>query len=108
MTERNVNKTVDELTIEQWLQIRKEEGRKINPDIAEVSWHYAPTSDPYGIYRDLPEVCQQVGPVHIARSPGSDMWVSFCDLPDETRERLWERLCPDCRFPSGFLESLDG
>ncbi len=108
MTEGNVNKTVDELTIEQWLQVRKEEGRKIDPAIAEVTWSYAPDADPYCVYPDLPEECQQVGRVYFACSPGSDIWVSFQDLPDETRERLWERLCPDCRFPPGFLESLDG
>ncbi len=102
MTEGNVKKTVDELTLEQWLQVRKEEGRKIDPDFAEVTWEYALTIDPYGVYPDLPEECQQVGRVYFARSPGSDIWVSFCDLPDETRERLWERLCENCRFPPGF------
>ena len=104
MTERNVNKTVNGLTIEQWLQIRKREGRTIDPDTGEVKWEYARTADPYGVYQDLPEVCQQVAPVHFARSPGSDIWVAFCDLPDESRELLWERLCEDCRFPPGFSD----
>ena len=101
MTEGNVNKTVDELTVEQWLQIRKEEGRKIDPDIAEVMWDYALTLDPYGVYPDLPEECQQVGRGYFARSPGSDMWVSFYDLPDETRRRLWERHKSKLAFPAG-------
>jgi len=92
MTEGNVNKTVDELKIEQWLQTRKEEGRRIDPDVAEVMWSYGQILDPYGVYPDLPRECQQVGRVYFAQSPGSDIRVSFYDLPDETRRRLWERL----------------
>ncbi len=91
MTEGNGNNTVDELTIEQWLQVRKEEGRKIDPDIAEVTWCYVHDLDPYGVYPDLPEECQQVGRGYFARSPGSDIWVWFGDLPDETVRRLRER-----------------
>ena len=91
MTERNVNTTVDELPIEQWLQVRKEEGRKIDPDTAAVMWNYAQILDPYGVYPDLPEECQQVGREYFARSPGSDIWVSFHDLRDETARRLRER-----------------
>ena len=91
MTEGNVNKTVDELTIEQWLQVRKEEGGKIDPDIAEVSRRSVYVVDPYEVYPDLPEECQCTGRLNFARSPGSDIWVSFYDLPDETRRRLWER-----------------
>ena len=107
MTEGNGNNTVDELTIEQWLQVRKEEGRKIDPDIAEVTWIYAQTLDPYGVYPDLPEECQQVGRGYFARSPGSDIWVSFYDLPDETERRLWERHKSVLAFPAG-LELLVG
>ena len=102
MSEENVNRTVDELTLEQWLQVRKEEGRKIDPDIAEVTWAYTDTLDPFCGHPHPPEEYQCVGRVHFARSPGRDIWVSFCDLPDETRELLWERLCEDCRFPPGF------
>ena len=91
MTERNVNKTVDELTIEQWLQIRKEEGRKVDPDTAEVSRRSVYGADPYEVYPDLPEEYQTIGRVNFARSPGSDIWVLFEDLPDETVRRLWER-----------------
>ena len=91
MTEGNVNKTVDELTIEQWLQVRKEEGRKIDPNTAEVWWKWAETSDPYGVYPHPPEEYQCVGRAYFARSSGSDIWVSFYDLPDKTRRRLRER-----------------
>ncbi len=105
MTERNVKKTVDELTIEQWLQVRKEEGRKIDPDIAEVTWSYVETSDPYGVYPHLLEEYQQVGRGYFARSPGSDIWVSFYDLPDETRRQLWERLESGLAFTDEFLNA---
>ena len=47
--------------VEQWLAIRKEAGLKIYPKTAEVEWRYAQTLDPYGVYPDLPEECQQVG-----------------------------------------------
>ena len=112
MSEGNVNKQVDELTIEQWLQIRKDEGPTIDPDTAEVRWNHALTFDPYGVDPDLPEECKQVGRVYFARSPSSDIWVSFHDLPDETRRRLWERLeSGRLAFADPldeFLEALDG
>lgn len=81
--------SVDELTIEQWLQIRKEEGRKIDPDTAEVDWCYAQVLDPYGVDPELPEEYRQVGREYFARSPGSDIWVCFGDLPSVTSEKLW-------------------
>jgi hypothetical protein len=28
---------------------------------------------------------------YFARAPGSDEWVDFGDLPDETREAIWRR-----------------
>jgi hypothetical protein len=51
---------IQESDVEQWLAIRKEAGLKINPKTAEVEWRYAQTLDPYGVYPDLPEECQQV------------------------------------------------
>jgi hypothetical protein len=51
----------EEMTVEDWLAVRKEEGRKIDPATAEVDWEYAQTSDPYGVKPDLPEELQQVG-----------------------------------------------
>ena len=102
MTEIDARKTVDELTLEQWLQMRKEEGRKIDPETAEVWFTWAQTLDPYGVYPDLPEECQQVGRAYFARSPGSDIPVSFYDLPDETRRRLWEQHESILAFPAGL------
>ena len=94
-------KTTDEnkMDVKQWLAIRKEAGLTIDPETAEVMWIYAQTLDPYGVHADLPEECQQVGREYFARSPGSDIWVCFGDLPKATREALWKR---QLAFPSGL------
>jgi hypothetical protein len=93
------------LNVEEWLAIRKQEGLKIDAGTAEVTWHYAQTLDPYGVCPDLPEECQCIGREYFARSPGSDIWVHFGDLPDEVREALWQR--DESKFPAG-LEALFG
>ncbi len=67
--------------IKNWLAIRKEAGLHIDPDTAEVEWIYAQTLDPYGIDPELPQEYWQVGREYFARSPKSDVWVSFGDLP---------------------------
>jgi hypothetical protein len=76
--------------IKQFLAIRKEEGRKIDPETAEVTGWWGDELDPYWIHDcPLDERCSV--PVQFARSPGSDIWVSFCDLPRTTVERLRAR-----------------
>jgi hypothetical protein len=80
----------EQITVEQWLAIRKEAGLKIDPETAEVFWKYALTLDPYGVYPELPEEC--LGRDYFVRSQGSDIWVWFGDLPDATRTALCERL----------------
>jgi hypothetical protein len=94
------------MTNEQWLAIRKEAGLKIDPETAEVDWNYAHTLDPYGIDPDLPEEYRQVGREYFARSPGSDVWVSFQDLPDTTRKSLWEKHKSKLAFPAGLEDAL--
>ena len=84
-------KVLEEFEIQQWLESRTEAGLKIDPETAEVDWEYGQVMDPYRVYSDLPEECQQVGRQYFARSPGSDIWVHFRDLPDETRHALWEK-----------------
>jgi hypothetical protein len=77
--------------IQQWLAIRKEAGLHIDPETAEVYWTYTRILDPYGVIPDLPEdpeEYQQIGRTYFARSPGSDVWVWFGDLSDETRNAL--------------------
>ena len=81
----------DDMTVEQWLAIRKEAAHQIDPENAEVRWRYIQIMDPYGVDPDLPEEDQQIGLGYFARSPGSDVWVSFYDLPDATAEALWAK-----------------
>jgi hypothetical protein len=90
--------------IEKWLSIRKEAALKIDPETAEVDWCYAQTLDPYGVLDEweLPKEFHQVGRERFARSPGSEVWVWFHDLPDATRDALWERHSRKFAFPAGF------
>ena len=93
--------STDEIEREKWLAIRKKAGRKIDPETAEVDWIYAQTLDPYGVYAELPEELQQVGREYFARSPGSDIWVWFGDLPVATQDALWEKHKESLAFPAG-------
>jgi hypothetical protein len=92
--------------VEQWLAIRKEAELKIDPETAEVCWEYGQVMDPHGVHSDLPKECWQVGRQYFARSPGSDIWVHFYDLPDETRDALWERHKSKLAFPVGLEDLL--
>jgi hypothetical protein len=84
----------DDVKVEEWLATRKREALKIDPETAEVTWWYAHTFDPYGVDPNLPEECQQIGPVSFARRPGSDIWVWFGDLPIQTRKMLDDKRPP--------------
>jgi hypothetical protein len=95
----------DQMTVEQWLATRKEAGLQIDPETAEVTWWYGQTLDPYGIEPDLPEDCQQIQRQYFACSPGSDIRVSFYDLPKASRTALWEKHKRELAFPAG-LEGL--
>ena len=99
--------TSEKAEIERWLAIRKEAGLKIDPETAEVDWSYGQTLDPYGVCDEweLPEEFHQVGREYFARSPGSDIWVHFGDLPEETRSRLRTMHSRKLAFPAG-LEGL--
>jgi hypothetical protein len=92
----------EKLNVEQWLATRRQAGLEIDPATAEVDWWYGQTLDPYGIYPDLPEEYQQVGREYFARAPESEIWVNFGDLPEETREALWERHKSNLAFPAGL------
>jgi hypothetical protein len=91
-----------EITTEQWLAIRKEAALKIDPRTAEVFWRYAQTLDPYGVDPDLPKEYRQVGREYFARSPDSDAWVWFGDLPEKVRDALRERPKSKLAFPAGL------
>jgi hypothetical protein len=48
-----------------------------------------------------------IGRVYFARSPDSDIWVCFYDLPDATRKALREKHKGTLAFPAGLsLEHL--
>jgi hypothetical protein len=93
---------IEKQTVEDWLAIRKDAGLKIDPETAEVEWAYRQTLDPYGVHLDLPDEFDQVGREYFARSPGSDIWVSFDDLPSAIRIELWEKHRSKLAFPAGL------
>src|SRR5262249_14735005 len=92
-----------EVTVEYLNALRKAVGLHIDPETAEVEWTYAQTLDPYGDDPDLPEEYWQVGREYFARSPGSDVWILFYDLPKEVREALWEKHKSKLAFPAGLF-----
>src|SRR4051794_12125572 len=77
--------------VQQWVEIRKAEGLKIDPETAEVDWAYRYTTDPCGVEKDLPDQCKQIGREWFARAPGSDIWVSFHDIPTALIPALRQR-----------------
>ena len=107
MSQQSDAKENQQPTVEQWLAIRKQAGAKIDPATAEVDWNYAQILDPYGVHPDLPEECDCVGRVYFARAPGSDVWVHFGDLPEATRDALWERYERKLAFPAGWEEAFE-
>ena len=84
---------------EEFLAVRKEAGLKIDPKTAEVDWSYAGVGNPYGIFPGEPWC---VGRAYFARSPGSDVWVEFGDLPEATRDALWKKHWRRIAFPAGL------
>jgi hypothetical protein len=96
-----------EKEIEDFLKIRKKAAQHIDPKTAEVDWNYGMILDPYGIDPDLPEECRCVGRIYFARSPESNVWVSFYDLPKTVCSALWEKHGRDLAFPAGLLDSND-
>jgi hypothetical protein len=80
-----------EMTTEEWLAIRKAAGLKIDPNTAEVYWEYAQVMDPYGVFPERAKEQDCVGRVYFARSPESDVWVCFHDLPEATQTALCAR-----------------
>lgn len=73
-----------------FLAVRKDAGSKIDPTTAEVYQSWGDYFDPYEIFGPSSSTSYQK--LYWARSPGSDVWVAFRDLPDETRAALWSLL----------------
>jgi hypothetical protein len=57
--------------------------------VVEVFWQHGSVGDPYGVY-GWEDDC--IGRNYFARSPGTNVWVEFGDLPDAVRDRLWARI----------------
>ena len=67
-----------------------------------MTWSYELTLDPYGVQPELPLEYQQIGREYFARTPDSNIWVWFGDLPDETVGRLLELHGAKLYFPAGL------
>src|SRR5262245_34715553 len=78
--------------VKEWRALRRTIGANIDPDRVEVHCAYAQVLDPYQVCRNFTGELYQIGREYFARSPGSDPWVSFDDLPQKTVERLWQRM----------------
>ena len=83
-------------------EARRQAGLMIDPNSAEVDWWYIQIMDPYGIDPELPEELQCVGRGYFARSLDGDVWVSLYDLPEATRDALWEKHKHQLAFPAGL------
>src|SRR5262245_37978344 len=83
--------TIVEVTVKYLRALRMAAGLQIDPETAEIGRFYAHTLDPYDDYPGLPEVYRQVGREYFARSPGSDVWIAFGDLPERTQDALLEK-----------------
>lgn len=91
----------EKTSVEDWLAIRKEEGRKIDPSTAEWGLCYAQVVDPYDVYSEIPEECDCIGREYFARRPGSEIWVAFSDLSEETRSTYRTGRSSSCPFLLG-------
>ena len=54
-------------------------------------WAYTDIDDPYGLNPPKPNEPRTFGRAFFARAPRGEVWVSFLDLPDETRDALWRQ-----------------
>jgi len=90
-----------EITVQYLDALRRAVGLQIDPGTAEVDWVYAQTLDPYGDYPELPEEYHQIGREYFARSPGSDIWIGFRDLPEATRTALSGKRMPSLTLSIG-------
>jgi hypothetical protein len=94
--------SADKIKPKKWLAIRKKAGLKIDPETAEVMWDYREGADPYNLGLEIPEKYVCVGREYFARSPGSDIWVWFGDLPAATWDALWNKHKASLVFPAGL------
>lgn len=79
------------MTAKQWLAIRKEAARKIDPKTAEIFGTYIQTLCPERTLGELPAECDQFAREYFVRRPRSNIWVWIGALPKSTRTALWEK-----------------
>ena len=78
-----------DMTVHEWLAIRKKAALQIEAQTAEVMLIWAQIGDPYGIHGDPPPELACSVREYFARAPGSNVWVSFDDLTEATRKAFW-------------------
>jgi hypothetical protein len=102
--ENSASERMVTLTLDQWEAWRKAAGLHIDPETAEVLWDYRQVVDPYGIWPEIPEECDCIGRSYFARSPGMGVWIEFSDLPEATRDALWQKHKGQLAFPAGLMD----
>jgi hypothetical protein len=90
------------LSMKEWEAWRKAAGLHIDPETAEVLWDYTQVVDPYGVCAEIPGECDCVWRAYFARSPEMSVWIWFGDLPEATRDALWEKHKSQLAFPAGL------
>jgi hypothetical protein len=76
---------------DEWLAIRKGAALKIDPATAQIWWSWAEILDPYGVYPEVQYEASCIGRCYYARSPESDIWVWWGDLPDDVSDKLQQK-----------------
>jgi hypothetical protein len=90
------------VTMDYLSALRREVGRHIDPEKAEVDWAMRYIVDPYDDDPNLPGDLQCTGRAYFARCPGTDVWICFDDLPDCTSDKLLEKHEHKLAFPAGL------
>jgi hypothetical protein len=93
-----------EVSVEYLRALRRAAGLAIDPETAAVKWWHAQTLDPYGDYPSIPDEGDSIGREYFARAPGSEVWINFDDLPQATRDALWQKYRSKLMFPAGVLD----
>jgi len=84
---------IDGTPVKQWLLSRERAALDIDPATAEIAWSTEQLFDPYGIYPEVPASIRHYWFREcFVRSPGSNVWVWFEELPKATQEALNKRI----------------
>src|SRR5262249_16401475 len=81
----------EEAVWQQYLAVIKEAALKIDPETAEGFWNCGSQRDPYGLFKHGDDWEDCIGRNYWARSPGSEVWVEFGELPKATQDALWKK-----------------